>query len=92
MLVGRIVGTLTCSERAAGFGGQALMQVELVGRSGEPGETIVACNATTAGEGEYVVVAGGHAARLALDAPEAPVEAAIVAILDGGHDALRTTT
>lgn len=46
------------------------------------GEPFVAVDTVGAGIGEMVVVALGSPARLAVDNPEAPVDASIVGIID----------
>ncbi|KLU62896.1 carbon dioxide concentrating mechanism protein CcmL [Peptococcaceae bacterium CEB3] len=47
-----------------------------------PSDTVVAVDTVGAGVGETVLVALGSAARKALSRPEAPVDAAIVGIVD----------
>ncbi len=45
---------------------------------------IIAIDVIGAGIGEYVMVAQGSAARIGCDMPDAPVDAAIVGIIDEG--------
>ena len=47
---------------------------------------IVAIDKIGAGIGEYVLVAQGSAARVGCGIPDAPVDAAIVGILDEGQN------
>ena len=70
--------------------GSKFMIVEPVAvKGGEPGgslkgeyEQIIAIDNIGAGIGEYVLVAQGSAARIGCGVPEAPVDAAIVGIVD----------
>ena len=45
---------------------------------------IIAIDLVGAGIGEYVIVAQGSSARIGCDMPDAPVDAAIVGIIDDG--------
>ena len=47
---------------------------------------LVAIDIIGAGIGEYVLVAKGSAARIGCDMADAPVDAAIVGIIDEGQD------
>ena len=50
------------------------------------GTRLVAIDIIGAGIGEYVLVAQGSAARIGCDMTDAPVDAAIVGIIDEGQD------
>ena len=51
---------------------------------GEPSKKLVAVDNVGAGIGEIVLVATGSAARIGCDQPNAPIDAAIVGIIDSG--------
>ena len=60
------------------------MIVELVGSMTGNAKQLIAIDNIGAGIGEYVMVAQGSAARVGCDIPDAPVDAAIVGIIDDG--------
>ena len=62
------------------------MIVEPVEEMKTCGSQIVAIDIIGAGIGEYVLVAQGSAARIGCDMTDAPVDAAIVGIIDEGQD------
>ena len=62
------------------------MIVEPVEGMKATGERLVAIDIIGAGIGEYVLVAEGSAARIGCDMKDAPVDAAIVGIIDQGQD------
>lgn len=62
------------------------MIVEPVETMRENGDRLVAIDIIGAGIGEYVMVAQGSAARIGCDMADAPVDAAIVGIIDEGQD------
>ena len=86
MKVGTVVGSVWATRKAQCLQGQTFLVVET------GGEEIVAADQVGAGPGDRVLLATGTvAARYCMDAP---VDAAVVAILDGGRqgptaDALR---
>ena len=52
------------------------------------GSDLIAIDIIGAGIGEKVLVAQGSAARIGCDMPDAPVDAAIVGIVDDGQDGM----
>ncbi len=75
-MLGRVTGSVWATKKSPGLVGQALLTVET-------GEGRVVCaDCVGAGEGERVLVAFGGASRKAAG-PDCPVDAAIVAIVDG---------
>ena len=60
------------------------MIVELVGSMTGNAKQLIAIDNIGAGIGEYVMVAQGSAARVGCDIADAPVDAAIVGIIDDG--------
>ena len=90
MIVGKVTGSIVSTRKQDNLVGSKFMIVEPVAvKVGEPGgslkgeyEQIIAIDNIGAGIGEYVLVAQGSAARIGCGVPEAPVDAAIVGIVD----------
>ena len=80
MMLGTVTAAVWATRKSSGLTGQTLLVVRLDG-----GEA-VAADRVGAGVGDRVLVAFGGAARL--DCPEAPADAAIVAILDPREEPL----
>ena len=75
MKVGKVIGAIWATRKAACLQGQTFLVVE-----GEDGEEIVAADQVGAGEGDRVLLATGTvASKYCMDAP---VDAAVVAIVD----------
>ena len=89
MLHGEVIGTVWSSVKVAGLDHRKLLLVRPVDHSPDgttPGilGTLVAVDCVDAGVGDHVVVALGRAARNAVyRGGDLPIEAAIIAILDG---------
>ncbi len=62
------------------------MIVEPVASMGAAKSQLVAIDIIGAGIGEYVMVAQGSAARIGCDMEDAPIDAAIIGIIDEGQD------
>jgi ethanolamine utilization protein EutN len=86
MIVGKVVGSLFSTRKSEKLVGNKFMIVEPADNMGAPGSRLVAIDIIGAGIGEYVLVAQGSAARIGCDMSDAPVDAAIVGIVDEGQD------
>lgn len=84
MLVGTVVGSVVSTRKSENLIGNKFMVVELAKQMGKDKSQIVAIDNIGAGIGETVLIATGSAARVGLGQPEAPVDAAIVGIIDDG--------
>jgi ethanolamine utilization protein EutN len=84
MQLGRVVGTLVSTQKHRRFHGAKLLLVQPLGVDGEPhGTTILAVDGVGAGVDEKVlIVLEGRAAGECFGARGAPVDAAIVGIVD----------
>lgn len=102
MYVGKVIGSVWSTVKWPGVQGLKLLTVQpyhlsqLTPSGGAPGEEptpchdlVVCADVLGAGVGEDVIIAYGHAARVALeqalgehDLPSVPVDAAVVAIVD----------
>ena len=83
MLVGKIVGSVVSTRKNEKLVGSKFMIVE-TSAEGETPKRLVAVDNVGAGIGEMVLVATGSAARIGCDQPNAPIDAAIVGIIDSG--------
>ena len=86
MIIGKVVGSLFSTRKSEKLVGNKFMIVEPVDGMKSNGERLVAIDIIGAGIGEYVLVAEGSAARIGCDMKDAPVDAAIVGIIDQGQD------
>ncbi|CDD65818.1 putative uncharacterized protein [Firmicutes bacterium CAG:882] len=87
MIVGKVVGSLVSTRKNDNLIGSKFMIVEPLEKmqSGQAGNSrIVAVDNVGAGIGETVLVATGSAARVGCGMPDAPIDAAIVGIVDDG--------
>ena len=83
MLIGKIVGSVVSTRKNEKLIGSKFMIVETCAQTGDC-KRIVAIDDVGAGIGEIVLVATGSAARIGCDHENAPVDAAIVGIVDDG--------
>ncbi len=84
MLAGKVVGSVVSTRKSEKLIGNKFMIVEIVDRMGAKGQQLIAIDNIGAGINEYVLVAQGSAARIGCDMKDAPVDAAIVGIIDDG--------
>ena len=86
MIIGKVVGSLFSTRKSDKLVGNKFMIVEPVENMRTTGSRLVAIDIIGAGLGEYVLVAQGSAARIGCDMSDAPIDAAIVGIIDEGQD------
>ena len=84
MVAGKVVGSIVSTRKNDKLIGNKFMIVELVGSMTGNAKQLIAIDNIGAGIGEYVMLAQGSAARVGCDIPDAPVDAAIVGIIDDG--------
>lgn len=84
MLAGKVVGSIVATRKNEKLIGNKFMIVELIDSMRGTDKQVIAIDNIGAGIGEYVLVAQGSAARIGCNMPEAPVDAAIVGIIDDG--------
>lgn len=82
MIVGKVVGSIVSTRKNENLIGNKFMIVEPVASMKSGGGALVAIDNIGAGIGEYVLVACGSAARIGCGMEQAPVDAAIVGIVD----------
>lgn len=83
MIIGKIVGSVVSTRKNEKLIGSKFMIVEPCAGTGSA-KRIVAVDNVGAGIGELVLVATGSAARIGCDQESAPIDAAIVGIIDSG--------
>lgn len=81
MIIGKVIGSIVATRKNTNLVGQKLMIVQPIGQNGSDTK-IVAIDDVGAGIGEIVLVAQGSAARIGCGHEKAPVDAAIVGIVD----------
>ena len=86
MIIGKVVGSLFSTRKSEKLVGNKFMIVEPVESMRKTGSRLVAIDIIGARIGEYVLVAQGSAARIGCDMADAPIDAAIVGIIDEGQD------
>ena len=84
MKIGKVSGTVVSTISSPVFDSRRLLLVDLLDHEAAPtGAYLIAVDAVDAGAGEIVLVLDeGNSARQVLDAPEAPVRAVIVGVVD----------
>lgn len=94
MRIARVVGSAVSTVKCSSLHGRKLLVVRAASAADElQGEPFVAVDVVGAGEGELVLISDGSAGRYTEFTSDAPVDAAIVAILDSlevdGHTTFR---
>lgn len=82
MILAKVVGSVVSTSKNEKLVGYKFMIVRPIENDKLIEKYFVAVDGIGAGIGEKVLVATGSAARLAISNPEAPVDAAIVGIVD----------
>ena len=84
MLIGKVVGSVVSTRKSENLVGNKFMIVDVLEHMQTGAKQIIAIDKIGAGIGEFVLVAQGSAARVGVGMPDAPVDAAIVGIIDDG--------
>lgn len=82
MIIGKVTGSIVSTRKQDNLIGNKFMVIEPINIMNGEQKQLVAVDNIGAGIGEYVLVAQGSAARIGCGMPEAPVDAAIVGIID----------
>ncbi|MFK7836189.1 MAG: EutN/CcmL family microcompartment protein [Sulfitobacter sp.] len=83
MLLGKVTGTVTATAKAERLTGQKLLVVDVIDAGGKVvTPALVAPDTVGAGVGDTVLLSQGSAARMATGLSSAPVDLAIIAIID----------
>lgn len=81
MRIGKVIGSIVSTRKQDNLVGSKFMVVEPLDGTGGAGR-MVAVDMIGAGIGETVLIAQGSAARIGCGMPDAPIDAAIVGIVD----------
>ena len=81
MIVGKVVGTVVATRKNDNLVGSKFLIVQPIDNM-QQGQKFIAIDNVGAGIGETVLVATGSAARIGCNMETAPVDAAIVGIVD----------
>lgn len=82
MIIGRVYGSVVSTHKLEKLVGYKFMLVQCIENKELVDKFLVAVDGVGAGIGEDVIITTGSSARLALDKPDAPIDATIVGILD----------
>ena len=82
MIAAKVIGSIVSTRKCENLIGNKFMIVEPVGRMKGVTNQFVTIDNIGAGIGEYVLVAQGSAARIGCGLASAPIDAAIVGIID----------
>ena len=82
MIIGKVTGSIVSTRKQENLIGNKFMVVEPISAMNGEHKQLVAIDNIGAGIGEYVLVAQGSAARIGCGLVNAPVDAAIVGIID----------
>lgn len=84
MLIGKVKGSVVSTRKCENLVGNKFMIVDIIEPMQNGPKQVIAIDKVGAGTGEYVLIAQGSAARIGTGMPNAPVDAAIVGIIDDG--------
>ena len=86
MIIGQVIGSVFSTRKSEKLIGNKFMIVRPEKSMKADGNDLVAIDIIGAGIGKKVLVAEGSAARIGCDMKDAPVDAAIVGIIDEGQE------
>ncbi|MBO5247065.1 MAG: EutN/CcmL family microcompartment protein [Eubacterium sp.] len=84
MIIGKVVGSVISTRKNENLVGNKFLIVEPIQSMSRGTDRLVAIDNVGAGIGEVVLVATGSAARIGCGMESAPIDAAIVGIIDEG--------
>ncbi len=82
MIIGKVIGSVIATRKNEKLIGNKFMIIEPMDKMGTSTNQLVAIDNVGAGIGEIVLVAQGSAARIGCGLEQAPIDAAIVGIVD----------
>lgn len=85
MVAGKVVGSVVSTRKCDDLVGSKFAVVEIISSMQAANHRLIAVDKIGAGIGEYVLVVTGSSARIGSGMPDAPVDAAIVGIIDDGE-------
>lgn len=89
MIIGKVVGTVISTRKNSNLVGNKFLIVQPIDEYGFDGKSrVVAIDNVGAGVGDLVLVTLGSSARVGCNLEKAPVDAAIVGIVDDAKDVI----
>jgi ethanolamine utilization protein EutN len=89
LIIGKVVGTVISTRKNSNLIGNKFLIVQPIDEYGFDGKNrVVAIDTVGAGVGEVVLVTLGSSARVGSNVENAPVDAAIVGIVDDAKDVM----
>jgi len=87
MFLGTVVGSVTATRKTDALTGSTFLLIQPLKNPSDPDKSnvVVAVDLLGAGPGEGVIVATGRAARIAIGREDAPIDAAVIGIVDGAN-------
>lgn len=83
MIFAKVIGSIVSTQKDPNLNGKKLLLCKEVDQNGNPLKTYhVAVDAVQAGEGNFVLLSYGSAARMTEETKNAPIDAVIMAIID----------
>ena len=83
MIFAKVIGTIVSSQKDQNLDGKKLLLCKETDHTGKPLDSYhVAVDAVQAGEGSFVLLSYGSAARMTEATKNAPIDAVVIAILD----------
>jgi len=84
MLIGRVIGDVVATQKAASHVGRKILVVQPLNLDGsDRGEAVLALDAVDAGVGDRVLVTvEGYAAMTAVGRKDAPIDMAVIGVVD----------
>jgi ethanolamine utilization protein EutN len=87
MLIGRVIGDVVATQKAASHVGRKILVVQPLNLDGsDRGEPVLALDSVDAGVGDRVlIVTEGFSAMTAVGRPNSPIDMAIIGVIDSIH-------
>lgn len=83
MIFAKVIGTIVATQKDEKLNGKKLLLCKEVDHLGKPLNNYhVAVDAVQAGEGSFVLLSVGSAARMTDETKNAPIDAVVIAIID----------
>jgi ethanolamine utilization protein EutN len=89
LIIGKVVGTVISTRKNSNLVGNKFLIIQPIDEYGFDGKSrVVAIDNVGAGAGDIVLVVLGSAARVGCNVESAPIDAAIVGIVDDAKDVI----
>jgi ethanolamine utilization protein EutN len=84
MLIGKVIGDVVATQKAASHVGRKLLLVQPLNLDGsDRGDPVIALDAVDAGEGDRVLLStDGYSAMTSVGRPNSPIDSAVIGVID----------